>query len=559
MKVAIFGGGVAGLSAAHELIKRNFEVEIFEAAGVPGGKARSVGVPGSGKNGKKDLPGEHGFRFFPRFYKHVIATMGEIPLLNGKGKVSDNLMETEQIRLARFDKDSLHMPARFPRSLKELQKYLDEGLGADLGLTQQDKKDFAIRVWQLMTSCYERRKNEYESLSWWEFMDADSHSAAYQTILAKGLTRTLVAARAEKASTKTGGDIFVQLLFDVAKPGMSSDRILNGPTNDAWINPWVSYLTKKGVKFNYNCPLKKFNCLNEKITSATITQNGQEHTIIADYYISAMPVEAMAKIIDSDLIKIDPTLKNIQTLSNEVSWMSGTQFYLTVDVEISKGHTIYIDSHWALTSISQKQFWPGINLSEYGDGQVKGILSVDVSDWDTPGDLIKKPAKECTKEEIIQEIWHQLKRSLNINGKIILEDSHLHNWYIDADIEFELPKKTNKEPLLVNTTNSWELRPHAYTRIPNLFLASDYVKTYTDLATMEGANEAARRAVNCIIDASGKFSFKCKIWNLHEPLFLSLFRWIDTKRYKNGLPWNEKFPSLFQFMQGIIFFFKRIF
>ena len=41
------------------------------------------------------------------------------------------------------------------------------------------------------------------------------------------------------------------------------------------------------------------------------------------------------------------------------------------------------------------------------------------------------------------------------------------------------------------------------TRIPNLFLASDYVRTHTDLATMEGANEAARRAVNGILDATG--------------------------------------------------------
>ena len=38
-------------------------------------------------------------------------------------------------------------------------------------------------------------------------------------------------------------------------------------------------------------------------------------------------------------------------------------------------------------------------------------------------------------------------------------------------------------------------------RIPNLVLAADYVRTHTDLATMEGANEAARRAVNAILDA----------------------------------------------------------
>lgn len=29
-KVIVIGGGVAGMSAAHELIERNFEVEIYE-------------------------------------------------------------------------------------------------------------------------------------------------------------------------------------------------------------------------------------------------------------------------------------------------------------------------------------------------------------------------------------------------------------------------------------------------------------------------------------------------------------------------------------------------
>ena len=69
--------------------------------------------------------------------------------------------------------------------------------------------------------------------------------------------------------------------------------------------------------------------------------------------------------------------------------------------------------------------------------------------------------------------------------------------FLDPAIEFPNPTEAaNLEPLLVNTANSWEDRPDAVTRIPNLFLASDYVRTHTDLATMEGANEAARRAVN---------------------------------------------------------------
>jgi 15-cis-phytoene desaturase len=36
-KVAILGGGVAGLTAAHELSERGFSVEIYEQANVLGG------------------------------------------------------------------------------------------------------------------------------------------------------------------------------------------------------------------------------------------------------------------------------------------------------------------------------------------------------------------------------------------------------------------------------------------------------------------------------------------------------------------------------------------
>ena len=74
-KVIVLGGGVAGMSAAHELIERGFQVTVYEKKKIPGGKARSVPVPDSGKGGRSDLPGEHGFRFFPSFYKHVTDTM----------------------------------------------------------------------------------------------------------------------------------------------------------------------------------------------------------------------------------------------------------------------------------------------------------------------------------------------------------------------------------------------------------------------------------------------------------------------------------------------------
>ena len=63
-KVIVLGGGVAGMSEAHELAERGFQVTVYEKKMIPGGKARSVPVPKTGKDGRPDLPGEHGFRFF---------------------------------------------------------------------------------------------------------------------------------------------------------------------------------------------------------------------------------------------------------------------------------------------------------------------------------------------------------------------------------------------------------------------------------------------------------------------------------------------------------------
>lgn len=102
-KVVILGGGVAGMSAAHELIERGFDVALYEYKTIPGGKARSMPVPGSGTDGRFDLPGEHGFRFFPGFYRHITDTMKRIPYGPNENGVFDNLVPVPRMGMARFD------------------------------------------------------------------------------------------------------------------------------------------------------------------------------------------------------------------------------------------------------------------------------------------------------------------------------------------------------------------------------------------------------------------------------------------------------------------------
>src|SRR4051812_21876695 len=76
--VAVLGGGIAGLTAAHELAERGFDVTVYERRAW-GGKARSTSVPGSASGGRRPLPGEHGFRVFFGFYVNNPDTLRRIP------------------------------------------------------------------------------------------------------------------------------------------------------------------------------------------------------------------------------------------------------------------------------------------------------------------------------------------------------------------------------------------------------------------------------------------------------------------------------------------------
>ena len=563
-KVIILGGGVAGMSAAHELIERGFEVEVYERhKQYPGGKARSVNVNFPGEGNRGPLPGEHGFRFFPGFYKHVIDTMKRIPFKKKDGSVStvyENLVPTERVRMAREGKKSIISIVNFPRSIKDLKTIISD-MHADTGLTAEEKSFFAKKVWQLMTSCYDRRANDYERISWWDYTEADRFSNNYRALFVQGLTRTLVAANAHFASTKTGGDIFLQLIFNMANPNVHTDRVLNGPTNDAWLYPWYDYLTGKGVKYFKHHEVAGLEMQNGKICSAKILDKNNNQTLTAtgDYYLLAVPVERAAQLITKDMLLADPTLDGIVKLAPSVAWMNGAQFYLPEDTTIVDGHCIYSDSAWALTSISQLQFWKGYDISTKGDGKTKTLLSVDISDWITPGSN-GKAAQDCNHTEIKDEIWKQITKSLNVDGQKVVQEKTPDLWHIDGDIK-SLPgdREQDEEPLLVNTINSWALRPEAFTSIPNLFISSDYVRTYTDLATMEGANEAGRRAVNSILSACGSKASLCELWNLHEPDLLAGFRKHDEKRYKKGLPWESYEPWWMKIIIAIVNFFRKLF
>jgi uncharacterized protein with NAD-binding domain and iron-sulfur cluster len=522
--VAVLGGGVAGLSAAHELAERGFEVTVYEQREAPGGKARSIPYAGSGTGGRDDLPGEHGFRFFPGFYRHVPDTMGRIPL--GGRTVADHLVGATRILFAQAGgPNEIIAPAHLPESPDDftvLVRFL-RAAAVQVGVPPHEYAILVERLLTLLTSCDERREQQWELQSWWEYTGAERRSQAFQRFLADGLTRTLVAARGREMSARTGGLVLIQLLQDLSRVGGRADRVLDAPTSEVWIDPWVAHLDTLGVELRPGEPVEALHLAHGRIESATVAGR----TVRADHYVAALPVEVMRLLASPALRAAEPRLNGLDRLVTR--WMNGVLFYLDKDLPLVNGHAIYVDSEWALTSISQKQFWPGVDLSRRGDGRTRGILSVDVSEWQRPGRRTGKVAQLCTTEEIFEEVWGQLTDHLDdeLDGVAVVDR------FLDPAIVFPNPTSAaNLEPLLVNTAGSWADRPDAGTRIANLFLASDYVRTHTDLATMEAANEAARRAVNGILDATGWSGRRCEVWKLREPAVFAGARALDRVRWK---------------------------
>ncbi len=544
-RVAVLGGGMAGLTAAHELVERGFKVDVYEPVAF-GGKARSIGVPGTGTRGRRNLPGEHGFRFFPGFYHHIPNTMRRIPDGSNPEGVYDNLVDTTEGRSVRAGDrpDALFLGMAYePTQLltvEGLRRLLIEEIAKQQWTPPHETAYLAERILVFLTSCDERRFGQWEHVSWWDFIGAASRSADYQKVAARGLTRSLVAAKETVASTRTIGNMAEAFIMNIMGRGNDGalDRVLDRPTNEAWINPWVRLLEEQGVRFHRGQRVEALQLAGGKVTGVRVRgRRGNARTVEADWFVAAMPAERIRRLLTPKVLAADPSLEGVNDLFTD--WMAGIQYFLTKRIDLTHGHLTYVDAEWALTSLTQAQFWPEREFAaDYGDGRAVDCLSIDISDWDTPGRLNGKKAKFCTHRQIAREVWHQVRRHLKDTDPAIAQDGLVHSWFLDPGIRWSKARQRNlnQTPLLVNTVGSWEKRPQARTRIPNLFLSGDYVQTDIDLATMEGANESARAAVTGLLDEAGSSAPPPQMYRLYDPPEFAALKAADKALYEQGLP-----------------------
>jgi hypothetical protein len=291
---------------------------------------------------------------------------------------------------------------------------------------------------------------------------------------------------------RTCGNTYVQLLYNWLRTLPKVDGTLNGPTSEAWLEPWRTYLERRlGVQFIL-AGLERLELEDGKIVPHGFFVNlstgerlaaGDEHTLQekelieaihdADYYVVAADARTAEEVTlalreagvaagvprglggfttkvrrappDDSEGELRPSV-GLGHAFGVTAWdrmqtMSGIQFFFTHELKINNGYVYYSRAPWGLTSINSAQFWQHRPTLER-DGFVS-LLSVDLCDWNTKareGAVMGKAASECTAEESAEQVFAQIVSEMRPAGAPAgapLYDPPAPAWFhFDETIEF---------------------------------------------------------------------------------------------------------------------------
>ncbi|SHQ88945.1 FAD-dependent oxidoreductase [Mycobacteroides abscessus] len=544
-RVAVFGGGPAGLTVAHELVERGFEVDLYERAEVLGGKVRSFTHPGTGVDGRADLPGNMGGHFFISSYPNLGDTLSRIPFGEAPGSVVDNLTTGAgglKLTLG-WQESAVRIPV--PSAATPLPAFLQamrrdsvrEALAFLRLFTIRDLVLLASKSFALVTCGPQRAWTELEHLALPQYLGAARLSAR-----ARRAMSILGPFGFENADGANARGAWQLANFELgAMAGRRDNKfaanfaLLNGPENHAWIDPWRRHLESCGVRFHLRNSLTSFSYSGGKVDGASVRDaDGRESRVEADWYVLAVPPGKAIQVLTDQMLDADPALRKIALLQ-EIQMFS-VQILLTHSASGLRTLFTSLSSPWQTANEVLTSVW-NMDLTQYGDGEAVEFVSVQVDDasWrHLPGMLYGKPAKDCTPSEIVEEILAQLRKHLP-DGESIFAENAIHSVHFSPGVTLdEEAGVTVDEPLLACSPSCWENQPEPVTKIRNFFLAGSYTRNAFPGDTMDGANESGKRAANGVIAAAGAPVSPVRVAAGGTPRMLRILQRYDDRRYAAG-------------------------
>jgi glycine/D-amino acid oxidase-like deaminating enzyme len=284
---AVFGAGIAGLSAAHEFARLGYEVSVYEANNEAGGFCRSARIPGQG-----NMPSEYSWHGMGPWYHNAFDLLRQIPF-DETGSVYDKGLSrpidfcvAPHTGEAAFYPGLIHLPKMFRMGRWEGVRW----------------------AWLLLkTWASDRRSQEHYSRL--------NAAEQWKPVLSELGLRTWratfgpwIGSDWTNVSLHQAGQFFrKQLITKPSHPHKADDEgpawthgarngwlLLRGPSSECWFDKWVLHLKKNGVRFFWEQPLHRLDYDGTAITSA---QLGSGTKVKAAIYILATTPFAAADIL----------------------------------------------------------------------------------------------------------------------------------------------------------------------------------------------------------------------------------------------------------------------
>jgi hypothetical protein len=572
----VFGAGIAGLSAAHYLVRQGFQVTVVEALDGPGGMARS-----ERNAADSDVPSEYSWRGFGPWYKNAFAVMKEIPVTPTTAAAAS----LPQGSVSNVYEDRLSGPIGFHLVADEenptirsaaIDKSFRISHGWRLGPWDATKVGWLLfRQWSAST---ERSEHTYAQENASATLYKHLNPLAAKT--ASQVFGPFVGVDYGRASTHHVADFFKKNTF----PGGGNTHaakadgtpawtqrsnsgwvILNRPSNEAWFDPWVSALKRQGVVFRFGESLDRFDA--DGARSPIVGQNAQPtvaprvsgaylgsgERIEADQYILAINPFAAVDVIarSSPAVQVDPELTKFPALTADGPHVQiSFQIVFGERIVLPGGRetaVILTDSEFDITLFSQDQlFAKDVVLGQDAVSLWSGTATID----SIPGSLYGKTMLHLTRQEFIDEVMHQILRCQSLNAMVKLANQGRpladftknlrvqvwHGWTFPGDP----PGKDGTPatdivrgdfPKWVNTTHTQLHQPNTATSLSNLWIAGAHTRTSADLWSMEGAVESGKRAAEMAARVPASDS-TVKL----QPRRFGPLKTADAWLYKHNLP-----------------------
>lgn len=577
--VSIFGGGIAGMTVAHELIEKGFDVIVYEKDDALGGMAKS--------KRNNDIPSEHSWRGYADFYYNALEIMKRIPIKNSCKKESYQKNITLEEVKKHTTADDLW--THYKGNVYDITLFVSSHPGGNIILNAGGKN--LQEMWNLYNVKWHNNNNRvlktlerykigvledkekydqqattvFDNLSDKElnFLYLESNkpynrqlgvSISDYPYLFYIFSKCLVSHERREywfqqyflpfIKDKVSNDTYNYLMYGVSGPGFGFDfntisiehfvyfieqnyytdsiwKVMMKPTSEAWIEPWKEYLESKGVKFFLGAKLEKINYEKKRIVSCVLSDG--KIVTSDEYCLCINPNPAIEILKNSGMDELYKQHLLIQTINNQIG------FYIAFDKKINfpkdKNAFVIIDSPYNITFYPQDEHWcKNTNLGK----NVKSLWSGTC--------IIPQEGIQLSRENFIKQVIQQIFDSKSLlemlgggNFKENIISAEIYDEWVYKDGQLE---STNKK--WNNNVSNEKHRPEQKTDYENFYIGGSHTKTSINIWTMESAVESGKLVSNLILR---KNDLKLATLVTHQSVWLlKKIQNIDNILYRNNLP-----------------------